>query len=80
MRAAIGPDVDLLVDCHSRFTPAGAREVAARRAELEGAVCVLGSATPSLESFQAALALAAAAPYMIAIGGVSKKKRLADLH
>jgi primosomal protein N' (replication factor Y) len=32
-----------------------AREVAARRAGLEGAVCVLGSATPSLESYQAAL-------------------------
>jgi len=31
-----------------------ARETAARRAELEGAVCVLGSATPSLESFHAA--------------------------
>ena len=31
-----------------------AREVAARRAELEGAVCVLGSATPSLESLHAA--------------------------
>ncbi len=32
-----------------------ARSVAVRRAQLEGAVCVLGSATPSLESFHAAL-------------------------
>lgn len=31
-----------------------AREVARERARLEGAVCVLGSATPSLESWQAA--------------------------
>ncbi|TAH36959.1 MAG: primosomal protein N' [Planctomycetota bacterium] len=31
-----------------------AREVALERARLEGAVCVLGSATPSLESWQAA--------------------------
>jgi len=33
-----------------------ARDLAVRRAEIEGAVCVLGSATPSLESFQAARA------------------------
>ncbi len=33
-----------------------AREVAAERARLEGAVCVLGSATPSLESYHAARA------------------------
>ncbi len=32
-----------------------AREVARERARLEGAVCVLGSATPSLEAWQAAL-------------------------
>lgn len=32
-----------------------ARAVAVKRAQLEGAVCVLGSATPSLESFHAAL-------------------------
>lgn len=28
VREAIGPDVDLLIDCHSHFTPRGAREVA----------------------------------------------------
>ena len=33
-----------------------AREVALRRAAAEGAVCVLGSATPSLESYEAARA------------------------
>jgi primosomal protein N' (replication factor Y) (superfamily II helicase) len=33
----------------------GTCSVAVKRAELEGAVCVLGSATPSLESFQAGL-------------------------
>jgi primosomal protein N' (replication factor Y) len=32
-----------------------ARDVAVQRARLEGAVCVLGSATPCLESFEAAL-------------------------